>query len=143
MELTKYNIENWQVQFPSEWDFSVDEEHDPPQFVFDTNDVTVYVSVWNWRNSKGESPDKDTVVSIFEQGFVQQKQRLTDEFAAFYPENYSTLSGRGMTTDGYEMISFAVCDEGTAVSMYFVFEKDAEKEKYLELLRCVHYADGG
>lgn len=138
MELTTYNIENWQVRFPSEWEFSIDEERDPPQFVFDTHNVTVYVSVWNWRNSKGEMPDKNTVVSFFEQGFPQQGYRLTDEYAAFYPKIFQTISGKGFTTDGYEMISFAVCDEGTAVSLYFVYEKGAEKEKYLEFLR---YAD--
>lgn len=138
MELTQYNIENWQVKFPSEWEFSVDEERNPPQFVFDTKDVTVYVSVWNWRNSNGEMPDKDTIVSILEQGFSQQKLKLTDEYAAFYPENFQTISGQGFTGDGYEMISFAVCGEGTAVTLYFVFEKGTEKERYLELLR---YAD--
>lgn len=143
MGLIKYNIENWQVQFPSEWDFSVDEESNPPQFVFDSDEVTVYVSIWNLRNSRGEFPDKNTVFSLFEQGFLQRGQQITDEFSAFYPENFLICASKGVTNDGYEMISFAVCDEGTAASVYFVFETGADKQKYLCFLRYVDFADLG
>lgn len=141
MEITKYNIANWQVQFPSELEFSVDDGQDPPQFVFDTTEVTVYVTVWNWRNSKGESPDVNTVISFFEQGFLQQNKQPTDEYSGYYPEGFSTCAGKGITSDGYEIISFAVCANGSAVSLYFVFDKDAEKEKYLDFLRYVNLVD--
>ena len=135
---TTYEMDGWRLPFPQDWKFSLDKEQRPPQVIFDIeNAATLYISTWNWSKPEtGEIAPVETVESFFLQAFEQQGIERRADFAAYYPEGFIVCEGKSITGDGYRMISFAVCADGCAISLYFVFEPEAE------IVDCLQYIKG-
>ncbi len=137
---TIYNIDGWLVQFPREWKMSLDREPQPPLVIFDVEEepVTVYITTWGFeRPETGEIPDADTVASFILHAFDKQGLKREEGFSEYYPEGFDTYIGRGVTAEGYTMISCALCMEGRALVCNVVCDESVDFEKYLRYIRSV------
>jgi len=134
-----YNIDGWSITLPQDWKMSLDEEVQPPQLIFYTDGpVNVYISTWGFtRPETGETADTKTIFSFFARGFAGEGIQKSESFSEYYPEGFETCEGKGLTSDGCVIHSFAVCAQGHALSYYVVGDEGADFEEYIKYVKTV------
>ncbi len=127
-----YNIDGWQVTMPAHWQFYVDAQAKPPQYIFQEpyNRLVVCFSSCTFQDESSSGvPEPGSLQLLFSTACEQMGMRplitqlgtvMVENLAAYYPPGFSTLAYRGLTKDGDIMVGFGIFAPGVMLMVYFV-----------------------
>lgn len=139
-----YNIDGWQVTFPSHWQLVVDVQASPPQYIFQEpyGRLIVCVSSCTFQDfSNSGVPEPSMLEMLFSTACEQMGMRpaagpaITQlgsasptTLTSYYPvtPGLSTLAYRGLTRDGDMMAGFGIFAPGAMLMVYYIGASESD-----------------